>query len=316
MLGVSLLGVTPATLADSGKSSNFPARIDLPNGWRPEGITAGRGTDLYVGSLANGAIWKTDARTGAGAILTPGATGMVSVGLDYDTRNDRLWVAGGGTQEVRAVDASTGAILQRYPVLQAPAATSFLNDVAVTRQAIYITDTRNPWINVIPTARNGTLPAANAARRLMLTGQVFNAGNGIVYSDGWLIVVSAGNLYRVDPQTGDSRLINITGSASTPPLLNGDGLELHDDELYVVQNRLNQIAKIELADDLLSGEVDALITSPGNLDVPTTVALQAGRLWAVNARFGVALDPPPAFWITQLDPDGGDDDNDEDDDDD
>ena len=29
----------------------FPARIDLPDGWAPEGITAGRGNIAYVGSL-------------------------------------------------------------------------------------------------------------------------------------------------------------------------------------------------------------------------------------------------------------------------
>src|SRR5262245_37461018 len=32
----------------------FPSRIDLPDGWQPEGITAGRGTTAYVGSLATG----------------------------------------------------------------------------------------------------------------------------------------------------------------------------------------------------------------------------------------------------------------------
>ena len=42
-------GNRPAASADA---ANFPARIALPDGWRPEGITAGHGTTLYVGSLA------------------------------------------------------------------------------------------------------------------------------------------------------------------------------------------------------------------------------------------------------------------------
>ena len=38
----------------------FPSRIDLPDGWQPEGITAGRGNTAYVGSLADGAIAKVN----------------------------------------------------------------------------------------------------------------------------------------------------------------------------------------------------------------------------------------------------------------
>ncbi len=40
--------------------------------------------------------------------------------------------------------------------------------------------------------------------------------------------------------------------------------------------------------------------APNNLDVPTTATFAAGKLWAVNARFGVT-DPETAdYWITRL----------------
>ena len=39
------VGASPAV-----QSGNFPARIDLPNGFFPEGIEHGRGTSFFVGS--------------------------------------------------------------------------------------------------------------------------------------------------------------------------------------------------------------------------------------------------------------------------
>jgi hypothetical protein len=288
--------------ADSNRS-NKPERIDLPDGWRPEGITAGRGTSLFVGSLENGAIWKTDTRTGQGAIFSAGVTGRVGVGIDFDKRNNRLWSAGGPTGEIRVVDADTGALLQNYPVPE-PAG-GFLNDVAVTKDAVYVTDSNKQRLIVIPLPKNGEVPPANSATVLPLLGAPGTRGNGIVASEGWLIIVQSGIgvLFRVDPSTGATTPIDLGGYLVT----NGDGLELDDDELYVVRNRANLIAKIELQDNLLSGELDREITAPlGVLDIPTTAALQNGRLWAVNARFGttapLAANAAP-YWITQLNPD-------------
>jgi len=50
----------------------YPKIIPLPIGFRPEGISSGNGSEFYVGSLADGAIFKGDFRTGEGAILVPG----------------------------------------------------------------------------------------------------------------------------------------------------------------------------------------------------------------------------------------------------
>src|SRR4051812_25859109 len=90
----------------------FPARIELPDGWAPEGITAGAGATVFVGSLAGGAIWKGDVRTGVGAVLVDPVPGAVAVGVEYDRLHDRLWVAGGPTGEVRVYDAAAGELLR------------------------------------------------------------------------------------------------------------------------------------------------------------------------------------------------------------
>ena len=62
----TLVVAAPATAREA---SSFPDVISLPNGWRPEGLVVGRGSNVYVGSLANGAIWHGDLQTGQGDIL-------------------------------------------------------------------------------------------------------------------------------------------------------------------------------------------------------------------------------------------------------
>ena len=70
-----------------------PDRIDLPDGWMPEGITTD-GRFLYSGSLADGALLRANPRTGNTRIIEEGRQGRVAVGVDYDRRRDLLWVAG------------------------------------------------------------------------------------------------------------------------------------------------------------------------------------------------------------------------------
>ena len=128
-MGLSL-ALAPAVAAHDGHDTDdLPARIDLPDGWQPEGIESW-GKWLYAGSLANGAIWRANARTGEGQILVPGQTGKVAVGLHIDHWG-RLWVAGGPTGEVRVYNARNGKLLQTYTFT----GTGFLNDLDIARNA-------------------------------------------------------------------------------------------------------------------------------------------------------------------------------------
>jgi len=91
---LALTGGEVATASTPGTGNGqFPQVISLPNGFRPEGISAGRGTSFYVGSLVDGAIYRGDVRTGAGSVLIPGQPGRVAAGTKVDKRN-RLFVAG------------------------------------------------------------------------------------------------------------------------------------------------------------------------------------------------------------------------------
>ncbi len=292
-------GAAPVAAHDEGDSAaRFPARIDLPNGWAPEGITAGRGTTVFVGSLVDGAIWKGNVRTGQGRVLVPGVAGNVAVGVEYEARANRLWVAGGATGAVRVYNATSGTLLQTYTFSPA----GFLNDLVVTRGAVYVTDSGIQQLDVIPLGRHGRLPDPSATRTLPLSGDIsfvageFNA-NGIVASAGWLILVqsNAGKLFRVNPRSGVTKEIDLGGASVTF----GDGLELRGHTLYVVRNQLNQVAMFRLGPRLARARLKGTITSP-DLAVPTTIAFQAGRLWAVNARFGTPVTPTTEYWITRL----------------
>jgi hypothetical protein len=78
----------PVTAFAAGMA--FPEVIPLPTGFMPEGIAIGLTGAFYTGSLANGAIYRGDLRTGAGEILVPGQEGRVAVGMALDKRSDYL----------------------------------------------------------------------------------------------------------------------------------------------------------------------------------------------------------------------------------
>jgi sugar lactone lactonase YvrE len=294
-----IVAVAPVAATDP----QFPARIDLPDGWAPEGITAGLGDSVFVGSLANGAIWRGNVRTGRGRVLVPGIDGRMAVGVEYEARRNRLWVAGGPSGKVRVYNASTGRLLKTYS-FTGGADGIFLNDLVVTRNAVYVTDSKTQQLDVIPIRLDGGLVRQSRVRTLPLSGDIayvsgpneFNA-NGIVARDGWLIVVqsNAGKLFRVNPRTGVARNINLHGASVS----SGDGLELNRGTLYVVRNQLNKVSVFRLGLALRSARFVRDMTRP-SLDIPTTAALQAGRLWVVNARFGTPVTPDTDYWITRL----------------
>ena len=301
---VAVVALTMSSLVPAGaaQAASFPETVPLPNGFAPEGIDAGPGTTFYAGSLANGAIYRGDLRTGDGDVFIPGAPGRVAVGLFYERSAQRLWVAGGGTSQVRVYDARDGDLLATYDF-----GSGFLNDVVVTKDAAYVTDSNNQRLAVVPLGPGGSLPAAGTS--LPLSGEIaygpgFNA-NGIVAARGGqhLVLVQSNtqSLFRVDPVSGVAERIALTGGDARggTGLLNGDGLELRGNTLWVVQNRSNKVAVVRLSDSLLSGQVTSTITD-SDLAVPTTVVDVAGRLWAVNARFGTPVTPTTEYDVVRL----------------
>lgn len=286
---VGLLAVLPTRA-----QAPFPDQIELPNGFAPEGIEI-HGQTFFVGSIPTGDIYSGDLRTGEGDILVDAPSGRAAVGLGIDQRG-RLFVAGGSTGDGYVYNSSTGATLATFDFASA---TTFVNDVVVTQDAAWFTDSQKAVLYRVPIAPNGDLGTFEV---VPLSGDFqlttgFNLNGIDATANGKTLVVVQSNtatLFRVTPE-GVTTEIDL-GGESVP---NGDGILLHGTTLYVVQNRLNLVAVIELSPDLASGEV---VERVGNDDfsVPTTVAKFGNSLYFVNARFGVTP-APTEFWVTRMD---------------
>jgi sugar lactone lactonase YvrE len=285
-----------AEAAGSKKQKPFPEVIQLPTGFQPEGIEV-RGQTFYVGSVANGAVYRGSLRTGAGAVLVPGAAGRSATGIELD--HNRLIVAGAGTGNAYVYDARTAALLRTYQLATAP---TFINDVVVTRDAAWFTDSQKPVLYKIPIGPGGAL---GEAQTIPLSGDyvhvpsAFNLNGIDATANGKTLVAvqtAGGRLYTIDPATGAAKSITLANGESVP---NGDGILLDGKTLYVVQNQTNAVAVIALSKGLASGTVRTRLTDP-DFSVPTTIDDLGHRLYAVNARFGIANPASAAFQVVQL----------------
>ncbi|MEU5031124.1 SMP-30/gluconolactonase/LRE family protein [Streptomyces milbemycinicus] len=291
-LAAATSGVSAAHAASAAPArAAWPAEFPLPDGFLPEGITIGRRPYAYMGSRANGAVYRTDLRTGEGRVIHEGAAGTVAVGLKLD-EDGLLYVAGGGGGSARVVDSRTGELVTTYQLTDSTG--HFINDVILLGDRAWFTDSRDAVLYGVPRGRAGEV------RRLPLTGDWVqtpnvNNANGIVGTpDGrGLIVVSSspGRLYHVDLKSGHATEIALAGAAD---VANGDGLLRIGRTLYVVQNRLNLISVYDLDAQAPAATLRRTVTDP-RFDVPTTVARWADRLYLVNARFTSPQTPETTF---------------------
>jgi sugar lactone lactonase YvrE len=287
-----LVFVVSLLAAGSLIAAAFPAQVDLPDDFSPEGIATGRGTTFYAGSLAGAGIVRGDYRTGETEPLVTG--GGPFVGMKVDAHN-QLWVAGGTAGTGHVFDADTGDPLDVIQLAPSGEAT-FVNDVVVTDEAAWFTDSWRGVIYRVDLA-DGSLSEVDLTALAPAAPFVFRL-NGIdaTPNGDTLIAVNSteGELYRIDAASLDVTTIDL-GQESA----HGDGILLHGHTLYVVRDQ-DHVAVFELAPDLSSGTVVNELT--GNLDVPTTIARFGSALYVVNARFGTTDEPPVDYWITRLEP--------------
>jgi hypothetical protein len=254
----------------------FPQTIDVPPGSQPEGIAAGKGRVGYVGSRADGSVYRFDVRSGRGRILVRGREGRGAYGLKRAGR--RLYVAGGPTGFLYVYDARTGR-----PVDAADVDGAFVNDVVVTRRAAYFTDSQKPVYYALP--RGGGDPAIVNLTGEWVQEEGFNANGIAATPDGETLIIvqsGTGKLFSVVASTGLATEIDLGPDTVT----NGDGLLLEGRRLYVVRNADNEIAVVRLDRGLTRGRIVRTLADE-DFDTPTTAARIAGRLYAVNARFSV-----------------------------
>ena len=298
LLAVSAAGAAQAAGFQRGGGA-VEDIIHLPDGFQPEGITIDPRGTAYLGSLADGDIYAADLRTGEGEVISEGPCSP-SVGLKID-QFGRLFVSGGPSGSARVVDAATGDVLETYQLTPGPA---FINDVVLTRDGAWFTNSFAAELYFLPVSPSGALPDASDIVTLPLTGEWvqqpgFNA-NGIAETTdrkALLVIQSAtATLFRVDPATGESTAVDLGGAA----LPSGDGLLVIGRTLYVVQNFLNQVAVVRLDADGTSGSVVDTLTDPA-FDVPTTVATYGSGLFLPNARFGTPPTPDTEYDVVRID---------------
>ena len=302
LAGTCLLAAA-ATLAVPSAVSAAPPQgpdtIALETGSLPEGIAAGPGTTFFVGARRDGDIYVGDIRDDGVTRLVDNDAPAAAVGMSYDDRSGLLWVAGGGplSRGEGTITAYDGAEpVFSYDVENA----GFLNDVVVTDDAVYVTDSGNPFLVVVPLDASGR-PTGDVDTR-PLTGDYrqpagFGANGIRELPDGDLVLVSGGVLYRVDPSTGAADRIEVHGRQ----LQAGDGLELSGSTLYVVNGYGgDEVAVLRLSDDLETAQAVGVIRDQ-ELDRPTTGALIGDSLYVVNGRFGTLGSTPDApVYVTRL----------------
>jgi sugar lactone lactonase YvrE len=293
-----LLVALSLTMIGGTSAAPFPEVIPLPDGFQPEGIASGTGTTFYVGSIPTGAVVRGDLQTGEVEELVPSQEGRSAIGLKFDERSGLLFVAGGATGFAYVYDAETG---ENVAEIELNTEDSFINDVIVTRDAAYFTNSSQPELYKVPLERNGELPETPTVEVLTLGGDFeFTEGefntNGIAATRNgkWLIIVNSfeGALYRVDPNTGDATRIDL-GDGNVQ---RGDGILLLGEDLYVVQNFLNQVAVVELNDRFTEGEIERTIMNEA-FRIPTTIAGFGNTLCVVNARFDTEPTPETEYEV-------------------
>ncbi len=279
--------MTLASVAAPAQAFHEEQQIVLPGAHSAEGVAAGTGTTFYAGELFTGDIFRGDVAAGTAAKFIQAPPGRMALGLRVDSAHGLLFVAGGFTGQAYVYDTATGAEVATY---QLTTGTSIINDVVVTRDGAWFTDSAQPRLYLVPISPSGVL---GTERTLDLHGPAavvdpgFN-NNGIqATADGRTLIVAHTNsaaLNAVDPLTGDSATIQ---GVHVP---NVDGILVEGRTVYAVQNFSNQVSEFQLAGDLSSGRLVKTVTS-GLFEVPTTVARFGDRLAVVNAKFDTGFPP-------------------------
>jgi Cu-Zn family superoxide dismutase len=301
-----------------GKKPKTASTIVLPgDAVFPEGIAA-KGRYVYVGSSQDGTIFRATRRGETAEVLsgpgrdTKGRTSAIGMKVD---RNGHLVVAGGATGVVWILDRDTGATLGKLTLPATGQYTvrdpTFLNDLVITKNGdAYVTDSFSAVIWRIPAATLAAPPAEGTLEPWLLLD-----GSPIVYQNGFNLngIVAWKNKYLLVVQTNTGKLFRIKISTkkevvevpvSGGSILGGDGMILHDERLYVVNDGAVDVLKMKKR--LTRAKLRQTITDP-TFDSPTTAALFKGRLYVVNSQFGkqATKTAAPPFTVSVLKPGRG-----------
>ncbi|MEV7573276.1 hypothetical protein AB0P28_09285 [Pseudarthrobacter sp. NPDC089323] len=271
--------ILPTAVPASAGESPRDSVIVLDGATSAEGIAAGPGTTFYAGELESGDIFKGDIRDPKATRFIDAPAGRQAVGMKFDAGTNLLFVAGGQTGKAFVYNTETKESVGEFTL-----APGFINDVTLTRDGAWFTNSARGELYRLQVSREGELEDLETVPLLGPAAELpgaFNL-NGITSVQGGRVLIVAHSakqaLFTVDPASGQSAMVD------TGALLNADGIIARGKTVWVVQNFLNQVSRVKLNHDLSSGEVRDVITSD-SFQIPTTAALFGNTLAVVNAKF-------------------------------
>jgi hypothetical protein len=303
----------------SAADKPFPTQVPTLDGSQPEGFAIGKGATAY-NSSPDGSLYKVDLRSGQGEVLVDiqDPFDCSKLGMRVDERTNYLFVAGCVYGNAFVFDADNGALIMRYE-LNNSGEFGVVNDLTITKDAVYFTDSFRPVLYRLPLSPNGAVPLDQGAATEIPLPPEFTldpstdpccGGNGIVSTpDGKTLIIGHSNLarlYRLDTASGDVEEIAVNG-----PLTGFlDGIAMQGKTLYIMTPydppgppvSIDKIQVVELDKDYLSGTLVEEITDPDNLDGVASGAIFGSSLYVNNARYATPFPPAPdtPFWLTKL----------------
>lgn len=271
----------------------------------PEGVAYRAGSqNFYVGSTTDGTIFKgTLGKKDTEVLLAPSTERPSAIGMKVD-ESGRLYVAGGASGKMFVYDTASKALIKASDTSSVPAGGTFINDVALTPDAAYFTDSVRPVLFRMTRSAAGV---SEATPWLDFTGTAlkyqtgFNLNGIAATTDGrYLVVVQSntGKLFRIT--VADKTVAEIDLGGGT--VMSGDGILLSGQTLYVVRNSFGLIVPVTLSVDFSSGTLGTPF-SDASLRYPTTIAQNGNRLLVVNSQFdkrGPGLTPELPFTVSNI----------------
>ena len=292
---------------------------------RPEGITEGPGSTLFVSQILSGKIMAVDVETGVTRDVVGTQDGREAWGLEYyttsmfsDNEDDAdgtnangpeegyLFVAGGGPSygegvpEVYVYSVATGEpVVSCAPLdVNETGHGAFINDVTIVNDIAYITDSFSQKLMVldVASALDGNCTVTDILLPITFaptSGDDWGANGVVAYHKGLLIsneidgtVSYLANLEEVFDSSTIPVFQEVVGPGGAP---GADGLAVMEDKLFVTQNTENVIGVFQL---MFSDEDEGLLeaTNLGNLssplfDTPATSAIYKEYIYSTNSRF-------------------------------
>ncbi|GAB3781305.1 SMP-30/gluconolactonase/LRE family protein [Spirosoma horti] len=296
-LAYKLLALTACVTACNTSDSVFdapviPERIAFSATRQyPEGITyAPSFSQFLISSITQGKVGMVDEKGRYTDFISDDKQLISSVGMKV--RNNLLYVCNGDqgvsdkstpqtalkTAKLFIYDLSSRQAIRRVDLAALlPGVNHYANDIAFDDQGnAYVTDSFAPVIYKVP--------ADTSQASLLVNSPLFSGAqginlNGIVYHpDKFLIVVKSneGKLFKVD-LTNTSHVSEITGVT----LVNGDGMVLYKNDLYVVNGR-NKVSQVRSTDGWQTASL--VKTDSVGYNQATTNVLVNDKLYTINAR--------------------------------